>query len=174
MKRINITQAATVVGVAGLLGFASLAIAADQKPAAKPAAPAFTDPASLPKFAHVIVVNSTPAQRAASNAQAKPAAALGQRAYIDADSKRLRQVTPEDLAANAAEAQASAPAATGSPVEVAAVAGRAFALDESSHAYSVAHIDSKGKVKIDCVEDQAKAEAALKSAATVQEDSHEK
>ena len=169
MKRINITHAATVFGVAGLLGVASLAIAADQKPAANKAAPAFTNPASLPKFAHVTVVNATPAQRAAFDGKAKTAA-VGQRAYIDADSKRLRQITPEDLAAEASAAKASAPAAQSSPAPVASVSGRVFALDESSYAYAVAHVDSHGKVRQACVENQPNGEAALKATAAVAEE----
>ena len=56
MKRINITQATAVIGVAGLLGFAMTAIAGDQKEAVKPAV---TNPDSLMKFAHTSVVNAT-------------------------------------------------------------------------------------------------------------------
>jgi len=150
MKRINITQAAAVIGVAGLLGVASLASAGDKKPAAKPAAapaPAYTDPASLQKFSNVVVVNATPAQRAAYAAETRRPMTSAQKAYVDS-AGNVRPLTAEDVVAEApaATAAASAPAA---PVEMITTAsgGHAMLLDDSSNVYSVATIGSDGKVK---------------------------
>jgi hypothetical protein len=178
MKRINITRAAALVGVAGLLGLASTAIAADQKPAAKPAAPAYTDPAKLPKFKHSVVVNATPAQRAAANA-ARPVM-HGQKAYIDSATGRLRPITIEDITAEAkaaAPAAAQGAAANSSPTEfVAADGGHVAMLDESTFVYSVAQIGPDGKVRENCVDQQPNGESALKAAAAknAEEHSHEK
>jgi hypothetical protein len=175
MKRINITRAAAVASCAGLLGFASLAIAADQKPAAKPAAPAYTDLSKLPKFEHVRVVHATPEQRAASNAKAPPMVA--QKAYLDS-SGNLRPITAEDLVNEAAAAKAApASSSAGSaPVALTASGGHVALLDESSNVYSVARIGANGKVEQVCVDGQPNGEAALKAAAAKakQEHSHEK
>jgi len=178
MKRINITQAAAVIGVAGLLGVASLATAGDKKPAAKPAAPApaYTDPASLPKFAHVVVVTATPAQRAKAEADARQVG-VGQKAYIDAQTGNFRQITPEDLAAGAAANPAASTDDSAPLTIVTASGGRALKLDESSHIYSVATVDANGKAKETCVGAQPNGKSALeaaKAAKIAQEDSHEK
>jgi len=175
MKRINITRAA-LVGVAGAFGVASLAIAADQKPAAKPAAPAYTDLSKLPKFAHVRVVHATPEQRAAAEAQKTPMVA--QKAYLDS-AGNLRPITAEDLVAEAAAAKAApaSSAATGD-VQVSQMAsgGYAAVLDESSNVYSVARIGADGKVEQVCVDGQPSGEAALKAATAKaqREHKHEK
>lgn len=180
MKRINITQAAAVIGVAGLLGVASLASAGDKKPAAKPAAapapaPAYTDPASLQKFSNVVVVNATPAQRAAYAAETRRPMTSAQKAYVDS-AGNVRPLTAEDVVAEApaATAAASAPAA---PVEMITTAsgGHAMLLDDSSNVYSVATIGSDGKVKKICVDAPIKTDAALESAAkAAQENDNEK
>jgi len=176
MKRINITQAA-VIGVAGLLGIASIATAADKKPTAKPATPAYTDPASLPKFANVKVVNATPEQRAASAAEAhKKPMMMGQKAYIDPATRQLRAATAEEAAAEAAPAAAAASAPASSP-EMRAVpsGGTVIYLDDSSNVYSVASIGADGKVKQICLDTPVKNEADLAVAAkAAQESSHEK
>jgi hypothetical protein len=170
MKRINITQAAAVIGVAGLLGVALPAIAGDKKPAVKPAAPAYTDPASLLKFDHVVVVNATPAQRAAAAAETRKPKMAAQKAYIDS-SGNIRPVTSEDLRAEAAAA--SAPAVVGEMITTAS-GGHAMLLDDSSNVYSVATIGSDGKVKKICVDAPIKNKAALQNAANAaQENDHE-
>ena len=165
MKRINITQAAAVIGVAGLLGVALPAIAGDKKPAAQPAAPAYTDSASLMKFANVSVVNATPAQRAAASAETGKPIVAGQKAYIDS-AGNIRPVTAEDLAAEASAAKtaASAQPATGELITTSS-GGRARLLDDSSNVYSVATIGSDGKVKKICVDTPVKSAAALEGAA---------
>lgn len=171
MKRLNITQAATL---AGLLGLASLAGAADKPTVAKRAAPAYTDPASLPKLDHVVVINASPAQRAKAQADVRQTG-VGQKAYIDAFSGRLRQITPEDLAAEAATTPAPA-ASSNSESEIAtAGGGRAIKLDETSHVYSVATLDTSGKAREVCVGTQPDGKAALSAAAQASEErSHEK
>jgi len=176
MKRINITRAAAVASFTGLLAFASLAIAADQKPAAKPAAPAYTDLAKLPKFEHVRVVHATSEQRAAANA--KPALPMvAQKAYLDSNGN-LRSITAEDLAMEVkAAVPAGASAAVSSPtLSTSASGGRIGLLDESSNVYSVARIGADGKVEQICVDGQPTEKAALKAAAAkgAQEHSHEK
>jgi hypothetical protein len=154
MKRINITRAAA----AGFLGIASLAIAADQKSNV-------TDPAKLPKFANVVIVNATAAQRAAAASHATPM--VGQKAAVDSNGA-LRPLTLEESAAlsvPAAEAASNA-AAAGEPVAIVSSDGSpGMLLDESTLAYAVATVGPDGKVRTACVEDQPNGAAALKSAA---------
>ena len=163
MRKIHITRLATIAGVTGALAVATTAFAGE---------PNVTDPASLPKFENVRVVNVTPtAPRAASATQSSE----GMRAYIDADTKRLRQANPEELAAGAvakpfvaepAAVQRSAAVSVEStaPAEKTLDNGAiAVMLDESSMSYSVAQVASDGTVKQECVEGKAKADAALKA-----------
>jgi len=165
MKRINITQAATAFGVAGLLGFASLASAADQNSG-------FTDPAKLKKFANVTVVNATAEQRAAG-ARMKPAD--GQKAAVD-ESGQLRQLTAEESAAlslasnQIPAAQSDQPGATetaSAPEEVTTSVDGLVGIthDESTLSYAVATVGPDGKVRQACIDDVASAETALKKAA---------
>jgi len=161
MKRINITQAAAVIGVAGLLGVASLAFAGDQKSNV-------TDPAKLPKFANVTVVTATPAERAAA-AKVKPS--VGQRAAVDANGQ-LRPVTSAEAASlSATQVQAAEPDAgttkmangpEPATIEVNGMIG--ITAGDDSMSYAVASRGSDGKVRQACVEDVANSEEALKKA----------
>ncbi len=162
MKRINITQAATVFGVAGLLGVASIAFAGDQNPAV-------TDPAKIQKFANVVVINATPEERAASP---KVSPTVGQKAGIDPETGLLRPLTaqesaalspavkavPNDLAAADKASAASAVFTTDSGL-------KGVNLDESSLAYAVVTVGPDGKLRQACIEGQPNAEAALQAAA---------
>jgi len=166
MKRINITQAAAVIGVAGLLGVASLAIAGDQNSNKKPAAPAFTNPDSLPKFDHVVVVNATPEQLAAF-ASRKPST-VGMKAAVDPTSLQIRPLTPEDAAALAPAPAPEAQGAPSGPIQFKTAQGlNGVALGEDSMSYAVAHIGKDGKVKQACLDGQANDEAAMKAAAAL-------
>lgn len=162
MKRINITQAAAVIGVAGLLGVASLASAGDQKSNV-------TDPAKLPKFANVVIQTATPTQRAAAAASRAPM--VGQKVAVDAATGQIRPLTDAESialsagipAASDASTAAAAPAA---PVDITSTDGSpGLVLDESSMAYAVATIGPDGKVRQACVEGQPNDKAALKAAA---------
>lgn len=176
MKRINITRAAALVGVAGLLGLASTAIAADQKPAAKPAAPAYTDPATLPKFKNVVVINATAEQRATANA-APTAPMVGQKAYVNPLTGELRPAAIEDLVEAAAMPSAAPAAAEGAAASneiVVENGGVVGLLDESTFVYSVAHIGPDGKAHYMCADQHLNSEAALEATKAAQEHSHEK
>ena len=170
MKILNITRVATAASIAGALVVAAIAYASTNKtPAPQPITSNVTDPATLPKFAHVQVVNATPEQIAALSKQSSQHA-VAQRAYVDAQSRQLRPAFPEELAA---EAAAPAPQAVASePVRMANGATKMM-LDESHMSYAVAHVGSDGSVKQDCVMDQPNEEAALSVAAT-SGDSHDK
>lgn len=163
MKRINITQAATVIGVAGLLGIASLATAADQKPAPDKATSTVTDTAKLAKFANVVVVSATPEQLAAI-ARERRTGELGAMVAVDPVTKQIRQYTPDDAAEQAAAA-GPAPAEAAARQFTTAGGLTGVALNESSMAYAVAHVGKDGKVKQACVENQANEKAAMKTAA---------
>jgi hypothetical protein len=167
MKRINITHAATVFGVAGLLGVASLAIAADQKPAASKAAPAMTDPAKLAKFANVVVVKATPEQLAAI-AHERRTGELGMKIAVDPVTKRIRQYTPDDAAEQAA-AEPPAPAEAAATEFTTSSGVKGVVLNSSSMAYAVAHVGNDGKVRQACLENQANDEAAMKASAAATE-----
>jgi hypothetical protein len=182
MKVINITRMATAIGVAGVFGVASMAIAADTKPAAKPAVPAVTDPATLPKFAGVRVVNATPEQLAALAKER--ATSQGMRAYVDPTTKQLRPATPEDLAAESAAAPAAkagvarrsalaAPEAAVAEVTTLENGARTMALGEEHMSFAIAHIAKDGSVHQDCVEDHKSAVTAVKGAAP-EGDRHDK
>jgi len=182
MKRINITQVATAIGVAGVL-------AADAKKSAPPAPTAVTNPDKLPQYANVVVMKATPAQIAAFSGE-RPAANVGMRAYMDPATKQLRPGTPDDFAAEAAAAPAakSLAAAKGVAKRSAAVSAEAAGtvqttmsdgtvsvmLDESYMSYSVATVKADGSVKQDCVEGQPSDKAALKSVTTAPGANNEK
>lgn len=178
MKIFNITRVATGAGIAGALAVAAFAYASANKAPAPLSAAAVTDPAKLPTFENVRVVNATPEQIAALAVSADNSAyAPGQRAYIDANTKQLRPAFPEELAAEAAtarRARVAAPRTTSiaSPTDDGA---KGVALDESFMSYAVARIEADGSVKQDCLENQPSEQAAL--AATVAApgvDRHEK
>lgn len=159
MKRINITQAATAIGVAGLLGMASIANAGDKNSG-------FTDPSKLQKFANVVVVNATPEQRAAA-AKARPSVA--QRAAVDS-AGQIRPVTAEEAQALAPQVAPvtdsttpMASAAEPATIEVNGMIG--IVAGDDSLAYAVATKGSDGKVRQACIEHAANGEAALKKAA---------
>src|SRR5688500_9457057 len=116
MNKLNITRVAIAASVSGALVVAAISFASGAKSTQAPAA-AFTDPATLPKFANVQVVNATPEQIAAlqgsdNAAQYTP----GQRAYVDPVTKRLRPALPEELVAEAAAAKSAASATAVDPV----------------------------------------------------------
>ncbi len=179
MKTINITRVSTVIGVAGMLGVAALAIAADQ-PVAIAATPSITDPATLKKYSHVRVINATPEQRAA----AESAGSLsGMKAYVDS-SGQLRAATQQEIEAEAAatsNAKVAAPAAarrsalsSAPAVFVAENGAQAELATDADMAYAVAVVDKNGKVKQACIEGQPNDKAALAvAAAGVEVDSHE-
>jgi len=159
-KRINITHAATVFGVAGVLGIASFALAADQKPATTKSAATITDPATLARFDHVKVVAATPEQLAAI-AHERSTGALAMKVAVDPVTLKIRQFLPEDAAATTPAAQAPS---TG-PVEITTPSGvQGMVLDESFMAYAVAHRAPDGKVRQACLENQKNDETALKAA----------
>lgn len=169
MKILNITRVATAAGIAGALVIAAIAYSsANKTPAPQPIKANVTDPASLPKFAHVQVVNATPEQIAALNNT--PQHAMAQRAYVDAQTRQLRPAFPEELAAEAAAP--AAPSVAFEPVQM-ANGGTKMMLDESHMSYAVAHVESDGSVKQDCVTDQPNEKAALSVAAS-SGDSHDK
>ena len=163
MKILNITRVATAATIAGALVVAAIAYAsANKTPSPQPIAASVTDPATLPKFAHVQVVNATPEQIAALGNS--PQHALAQRAYVDAQSRQLRSAFPEELAAEAAAAPA-AQAVASEPVHMANGTTKMM-LDESHMSYAVAHVESDGSMKQDCVTDQPNEKAALSVAAS--------
>jgi len=172
MKKLNITRLAIAAGVTGVVVVAAISFASGAK-STTPAA-AITDPATLPKFANVTVVNATPEQIAAlQRTETASGFAVGQRAYVDPATKQLRPALPEELVAEAAAAR-SAPAAE-AVVTTTAGGGKHAKLDESFMSYAVAHIESDGSVKQDCVENQPSEQAALQAAvAAPGVDRHEK
>ena len=163
MKILNITRVATATSIAGALVVAAIACAsANKTPSPQPITANVTDPATLPKFAHVQVVNATPEQIAALSKQASQHA-VAQRAYVDAQSRQLRPAFQEELAAEAA----AAPAAQAAPEPVHMANGATkMMLDESHMSYAVAHVESDGSVKQECVTDQPNEKAALIVAAS--------
>jgi hypothetical protein len=168
MNKLNITRIARATGVAGALVVAAIGFASATKTTTQPAAASFTDPATLPKFDHVLVVNATPAELAslAREAATRSETAVGQRAYIDAETRVLRPAFPDELAAEAAAARSAAAASPAPALQETTMANGAtrVVLDESSMAYAVARIESDGSVKSDCVTDQPSEKAALDAA----------
>ena len=174
MKRFNITRVATGAGLAGALVVAAIAYASAEKSAAPAPAAAVTDPASLPVFANVRVVNASPEQIAALEQGESAAYAVGQRAYVDAQTKQLRPAFPEELAAEAAAARPAA-SAVAPVVTISADGAKHATLDESFMSYAVARVEADGSVKQDCLENQPNAAAALQAAhAAPGVDRHEK
>jgi hypothetical protein len=165
MKILNITRVAIATSVTGALVFAAIGFASGAKSTTQqPTTAAFTDPSTLPKFDHVLVVNATPEQIAdLAKERAVSEYAVGQRAYVDADTKRLRPAFPEELAAEAAAAK-SVPAQQASAPEVMANGATRVVLGESSMSYAVAHVEANGAVKEDCVTDQPSEKAVLSAA----------
>jgi hypothetical protein len=169
MNKLNITRLAVGASVTGALVVAAMSFASGAK---STSTAAITDPATLPKFANVTVVNASPEQIAAL-ARSEGAFAVGQRAYVDPATKQLRPALPEELVADAAAAKnvAAAPAV----VKITAQGAKHAKLDESFMSYAVAHIESDGSVKQDCVENQPSEQAALQAAvAAPGVDRHEK
>jgi len=174
MKIFNITRVATAAGIAGALAVAAIAYASGHKAAAPaPLNAVITDPATLPKFAHVVVVNATPAQIAAK-ARSRSSLAMGQRAYVDPETKQLRPAFAEELAAEAAATPSNAVESAAPVVTVLANGTKVAKVDESYMTYAVARIDASGSIKQECVTDKPSAEAALRAAVATGADSHEK
>jgi hypothetical protein len=178
MKILNLTRAATAASIAGALVVAAIAYASgDKSTHPQPVTAGVTDPSTLPVLEHARVVNATPEQLAALARSADASEYVaGQRAYIDADTKRLRPAFPEELAAEAKAASATAAPEASAPVVTTTDTGATgVTLDESSMSYAVAHVEPDGSVKQDCVENQPNERAALKTAvAAPGVDSHEK
>ena len=178
MKTFNLTRVATAASIAGALVVAAIAHSSgDNSTPQLPVTAGVTNPSSLPVFEHVRVVNATPEQLAAlarSNNASEYVA--GQRAYLDAETKRLRPAFPEELAAEAkAESAAVAPEAPAPVVTTTDSGATGVTLDDSYMSYAVARKEPNGSVKQDCVENQPSEAAALKTAAaTPGVDSHEK
>lgn len=171
MNKLNITRLAVGASVTGALVVAAMSFASGAK--STQSAAAITDPASLPKFANVHVVNATPEQIAAlQKSEGASGFAVGQRAYVDPATKQLRPALPEELAADAAAAKkvAAAPAV----VKVTAQGAKHAKLDESFMSYAVAHVEADGSVTQDCIENQPSEQAALQAAASSGVDRHEK
>jgi hypothetical protein len=168
MKKLNLTRFAMAASVAGALVVAAIGFASSARPdKAQPTAASFTDPATLPKFEHVRVVNATPAELASlAREAANRSEAMGQRAYLDAETRKLRAAFPDELAAEAAAAKSAAAASPAPALQETTMANGAtrVVLDESSMTYAVARIESDGSVKSDCVTDQPSEKAALSAA----------
>ena len=101
MKIFNITRVAAATSIAGALVVAAIAHSSGvNSNHQQPVAASVTDPSTLPVFEHVRVVNATPEQLAALARSANTSQYVaGQRAYVDAETKRLRPAFPEELAA---------------------------------------------------------------------------
>ena len=168
MKLLNLTRVTIAASVAGALAVAAIALASGAKPANEQAKANVTAPSTLLKFEHVQVVNATPEQIAAANKSTAPVVA--QRAYLDADTKRLRPAFPEELATEAAAPKA-APSAP--QVSTASDGTTRAVLDESFMSYSVAKVGADGKLKEDCVTNKPTGQAAIDAVATGV-DNHEK
>jgi hypothetical protein len=157
--------------LAGALVVAAIGFASSAKPDTQQSTTAtFTDPAALAKFDHARVVNATPAELAslAREAANRSGTTMGQRAYLDADTRQLRPAFPDELAAEAAAAKSAAAASPAPALQETTMANGAtrVVLDESSMTYSVARIESDGSVKSDCVTGQPTEKAALRAAVT--------
>jgi hypothetical protein len=177
MKISNLTRVAAATSIAGALVVAAIAYASGDKSTHQQPIASVTDPSTLPAFDHVRVVNATPEQLAALARSTNTSEyAAGQRAYVDAETKRLRPAFPEELAAEAKAASAAAAPEAAAPVVTTTESGATgVALDESYMSYAVARVEPDGSVKQDCVENQPNEAAALKTAAAVPgADSHEK
>jgi hypothetical protein len=177
MNKLNITRVAIAASITGALvaaiGFASGAKSTNEQPASA----SFTDPATLPQFEHARVVNATPEQIAAlARESANSAHVVGQRAYIDANTKQLRPAFPDELAAEAAAARSAPAVASTAPIVSTTDEGaRGMSLDESFMSYATARIEPDGSVKQDCLENQPSEKAALQAAAAAPGvDSHDK
>jgi hypothetical protein len=177
MKTFNITRIAAATSIAGALVVAAIAHSSGDNSTKQPVTAGVTNPSTLPAFEHVRVVNATPEQLAAlarsTNASEYVA---GQRAYIDAETRRLRPASAEELAAEAAAARAAGTPEAAAPVVTTTESGATgMTLDESYMSYAVARKEPDGSVKQDCVENQPSEAAALKTAAAAPGvDSHEK
>jgi hypothetical protein len=178
MKISNLTRVAAATSIAGALVVAAIAYASgDKSTDHQPIAASVTDPSTLPAFEHVRVVNATPEQLAAlARSTSTSEYVAGQRAYVDAETKRLRPAFPEELAAEAKAASAAAATEAAAPVVTTTETGATgVTLDESYMSYAVARVEPDGSVKQDCVENQPNGEAALKTAAAAPgADSHAK
>jgi len=181
MRKIHITRLATATGLAGALAVASIAMAADKKPAAQPTATA----ATTVKFEHVRVERAPAAYRFKST---DATAANGMRAFVDPASGTLRSPTAEDtLALASADAGAKAKVAGASSAKRSAVAAPAAAqvllsarggsrikVDESLLSYSVARVAADGSIEQDCVVGTKAADAAMNSASSTGAHRHDK
>jgi hypothetical protein len=174
MKILNITRVATATGIAGALAVAAIAYASSNKtPSAPTSVASVTDPATLPKFAHVQVINATPEQIAVLGKESSQRA-LSQRAYVDPATRQLRAALPEELAAEAAAAK-SAPVVADAVVTRLANGAKRATVDESYMSYATATVQADGTVKQDCVTGQPNERAALTVASASQGvDRHEK
>jgi Cleaved Adhesin Domain len=176
IRRKRVTGA--TVGVASSLAIAAMASTAS-------AADNVTDPATLPKFEHVVVVNLAAKQPSRPVKSPAPATQAGMRAYIDPVTKQLRQPTGEELAQQAA-ASKSALARTLTSTAVTDESGVDYSsaathrpdgsvsvkVGDELMSYEVAHIAPDGSVTHECVGPQPNEKAALQ--AKTKERSHEK
>ena len=183
------SKAAALAGALAIAAVASTASAADTaaKASAPPAANV-TDPATLPKFEHVVVVNlaaKQPAGQRQVKARAPESARAGMRAYIDPVTKQLRTPTAEELAQEAATSKlavartlksAAVIDETGADLSSAAVrrpdGSVQVQIGDEFMSYEVAQIGPDGKLTHECVGHQPSGEAALR--AKREEHSHEK
>ncbi|HEV7609605.1 MAG TPA: hypothetical protein VGO61_19875 [Steroidobacteraceae bacterium] len=180
MKIFNITRVATAAGIAGALVVAAIAFASGNEPTREvPVTAAVAAAANTLTFENVRVERATPAQMAliAQRRAAARAGTLSQRAYIDANTKQLRQAFPEELAAQAAAARAEAAAIRLDAPRVSqrSDGSRQVVLGSSKMSYAVAHVGPDGALTEDCITDVPSAKAALGVATAARGvDSHEK
>lgn len=170
-QRHRLGRLPLAVGLACAVGISTSVLADTPKAESSKA----TSPAGVMTFEHVRVVN---APIAASSAAA-PAQSQGLRAYIDQNSKRLREQTPDEAHQVATERRvrmqvsrvpmarsASANAvddSVGPQMIYGADGSVGLLLDEESMVYQVAHKDANGDVGQQCVNGKTEAAKALQS-----------
>jgi hypothetical protein len=169
------------------LALAAISTAASAHDGPTAAAANVTDPAKLPKFEHVVVVNMAAHQASAPARKQAPAVQAGMRAYIDPQTKQLRAPTPEDIAQEAAARKSalarnlkSAAASADGVMPTSATLRRpdgsvSVQLGDEFMSYEVARKAPDGAVTHECVGPQPGEKAALIAALGKHEDrSHEK
>lgn len=169
------------------LALAAISAAASAHDAPTPASANVTDPAKLPKFEHVIVVNMAAQQARLTAKRPAPATQAGMRAYIDPQTKQFRAPTPEELAQEAAASRSalartlkSAAATEPGVVPTSATLRRpdgsvSVELGDEFMSYEVARKAPDGTVTHECVGQQPGDKAALSAASSKHgERSHEK
>jgi hypothetical protein len=174
--------------IGSALALAAISTAASAHDAAAPASANVTDPAKLPKFEHVVVVNMAARQVSSPAKTRAPSAQAGMRAYIDPQTKQFRAPTPEELAQEAAANKAalaarslkSAATTEAGVMPTSATLRRpdgsvSVQLGEEFMSYEVAHKAPDGTVTHECVGQQPGEKAALSAPfAKHEERSHEK